>query len=188
MTEENGGCRMVLLTNIRYVTIGKIRCHAHAMLLEHQDNTILGTGPRDQMRLFGADAAWAVMDMELEGLEYEEIPAASPHIFIGGGDKPRPLANGYVLRFSSTEAIIEASVMVEDYEKPLYRDDFEIPPGNVCDDEWSALHYRAYDRLWNTLRFRVAEHWTAPYMPTLNHLPKERVREAFGAALARASA
>lgn len=180
---ESGATRIILLTNIDYVTIEPVRMHASAVVLTHDDRDLLTGSQRDKLSVFGVDGAWPVADVELrEGIDYEISDVKSSHVFTGEDNEPRPLATGHFLTWPD----LVASVTRADYERPLCRDEFEIPAGDTHDEEWNSIHALTYERLWNMLRWRAAMFWRAPYMPVLTHRGVQDVAKACEQLLASA--
>ncbi len=146
--------RYVLFTNLQYVSVGPVRAHAGALLLEEHGARALG--PPRLARAFGTEAAWPVIDLVIESIEYELISAQSTVVVVGDGG-PRPLMTGAILRIQGSPDI---QLIVHDDDRPIDVSRYE-------GDEHTIL------KVWSALEEKVAHYWTRPAMPRLTFMPPQ---------------
>lgn len=144
--------RYVLFTNLEYVSIGTVRTHTCALLLQEEKEQRLG--PRCRARGFGTEAAWPSFDMAIESIGYELVPAQSA-VMVSGDAGTRPLMTGAILRLAGAPDI---QLVANDDERPIDVSRYE-------GDERTIL------KVWPVLEEKVARYWTAPAMPRLLFLP-----------------
>ncbi len=155
--------RFTLITSIDYVCIGPVRTFTHALLVESTSDGFLREGIRHRLRGFTVHASSPTFDLELPTCEFTLTDARSGNLFIGGDDQLRPLFSGSIMRFPGLAHDIE---LIAKYRSNI--DVLRLPDGTE------------YDALWLELERRVAHHWTAPFMPRIEHRSANMVRGEVG--------
>lgn len=149
--------KYVLITNLDYVTIGPVRTHCDALLLD-QPGDLSGFGQSCKVRGFGPDPAWDVFDYFLRDLtevRYTLEGAESQGVqFIGASGVPGPLMRGAILRI---EGGPQMDLVTRDSARPLRVEVFE-----------GAREERVVLRVWEVLKERVRQYrHPDQYMPSL---------------------
>jgi len=159
--------KFTLLTNICFAQQegSKMRLDCHALLIEEDTFESFGEegATRHELRGFGPDAAWPVFTYWLDkekSLPYEISGRTSNNNIVMLSDDPedseklvsKPIFSGYFLKFVDGLTFYLQS---EDHTKPL---DIYKQVGNITG-------------VWEVLRQKVSEYWSAPYMPYLKYAP-----------------
>jgi hypothetical protein len=148
--------KYVLITNLQFVSIGIVRTHCNALLLEEWDADMLSNMPngglRQRIRGFGTEPTWPVFDMASPTIEYTLEAAASSNIMIASQDGGlRPLLFGNVMQIKGFNGP-RLDLVLSDNSKPLDVETFE---GDIA-------------KVWDVLPEKVSRYWHAPYMPRLS--------------------
>jgi hypothetical protein len=148
-----------LFTNLSSVSIGEVRTHCHAMLLEPPNEALKSLHPpHPQLRGFGTEAAWPVFTLPLSTLDYEMTPNMGDGTFLSAAVGEVPIGGGADLVFASGAPTLR--LRVEEPEKPLRIDNVE---GMDITDVWELLERR------------TPEYCFAPHMPYLAYCPPSMV-------------
>lgn len=168
---------MRLITNLSYVTLGKIdadggavrgvRTMSHALVLQPPTappGALGGMSASEVLRGFGVDGALPTFDLALgdggRALEYEGEDFEGNIIVLGEEGRATRVGDGTVLRWGDGTF---AMLQLNNPERSLDIQDFDAG---------------AYEALWAALGVKVAEYWYAPYMPKPQWFPVAQVLRA----------
>lgn len=157
-TTDRAATAATVISNLEYVAISGVRTHSHAIVL--LDMAYPPAVGRYRMLGFGTSTVAQTFDVDLPSGEFQLADAVDPSIVVSSEDGGvRPLFRGAILRISGW-----------DPEVHLIADVNSTAPIDVSRVELEALH------LWRFVDRKIAEHWTAPYLPIPITRPTELVR------------
>jgi hypothetical protein len=141
--------RFVLISNLDYVSIGPVRCYAHALLLEEVPSIFDKSKADRRLRAFGTCAEWPVMDMKVPSIDCQ----------IQSMD-------GNIINVSTCKTINgAANLHIKD--GPCLHLTCTVSGRHDLVIDTLEGNDASYDKLWPLLKKRVAENWAAPAMPSL---------------------
>lgn len=137
-----------LITNMDYVTVGDLRLHASAILIE--DGDYHGMGDKCQMRLFGPDPAWPVTTVDFDRASQWPVELRIREETIGKSD--------WVVKYHE---LVDAKKQVV---VKIWRanDDLDV-------DVWKRVG--DIQAVWKELTLRTNRFFRSPFRPYLNFAP-----------------
>lgn len=150
--------KVVLFTNLQYVSVGKVRTHCQAMIVEQTETILNPNEVRYRVRGFGPDPAWPVFDLDVDSFAFKLDGAASDKYFMMVNDEgpPKPLFSGHIMTFPDGTKI---EMVLADNSQKIRIDVFE---GADC-----------YQDVWRLLYAAPAKYARAPYIPVLQWVSRE---------------
>lgn len=152
-----------VISNLEYVAIGGVRTHTHAIVV--RDVAYPPAEGQYRMLGFGTSTITSTFDVDVPSGEFQLTDAVSPLIMVDGENGGiRPLFRGAILRIPGWSQ-----------ELHLIADVNSTSPIDVTRVDLEV------SRLWRLVDRKIAEHWSAPYLPIPITRPTEIVRRDLAA-------